>query len=87
MVIFAVVCYAVLTVLCVAALFSEVFRDNWLQHCGLVVLGLFAPAKIVDILDRGYVSAETAMIAGALACYAIGTTLKVVHYRRLYRRP
>ena len=70
------VALTVVIVLCLAALFHSAFEDNWLQHIGLIGVGVASALKLEQFHSRGFVSNESAMLCIALAMYALGTYWK-----------
>lgn len=64
-------------VACLAGLFYSRYKENWLQHIGMLAVGLASALKMQQIWHRGYVSAETAMLAVGIAFFAAGVAWKV----------
>jgi hypothetical protein len=72
--------------LCIAALYSPRFCDNWGQTMGLVSLGLWGAAQIAALIDDGEASAGALALYASLVTYGAGTAWKVRHHHRR-RRP
>lgn len=85
--------FSVAAVACLIGLFSEHYRDNWLQHIGMVLLGIASALKVHQTIERGFASAETALLAIGLAAFATGIAWKVRSFaiedaiRKKYSRP
>lgn len=71
---------AVIMVLCLAALYSAAYRDNWGQHIGLVFLALWSAAEAVAVLQDHMVQLRDLALYIGLAAYAAGTARKVLHH-------
>lgn len=67
---------------CVVGLFYSHYRENWLQHAGMIAVGLASALKIEQTITRGFASAETALLAGGIACFAGGVAWKVWSHQR-----
>jgi hypothetical protein len=67
--------------LCIAALFSRYFLDNWLQHVGLIGIGTTSAMLAEMVVHAEYVPPQMALMAISLAVYALGTAYKVWRYR------
>lgn len=77
---------AVVLATCLAGLYSRAYRDNWGQCAGLVLLGLWAGAEAAAVLQEPAVPQRDVMLYVALAAYAVGTALKVLHHHPDRRR-
>lgn len=74
-------------VACIAGLFYSHYRENWLQHGGMIAVGLASALKIQQIYARGFVSPETALLAFGVAAFAAGVAWKVWMTRRSPKEP
>lgn len=77
----AVTGFAVTFCACMAGLFCAGYRDNWLQHAGMFGLGLASALKIVQLLERGFVTHETTLLAVSVAFFGCGVAVKVWQHR------
>ncbi len=68
--------------MCALGLFSRAFKDNWLQHIGLLVTGLWAAFEAINAAsgDRS----PNLLVAVGLACYAGGTAIKAGYYAHVH---
>ena len=70
---------------CAAAVLSDTFADNWLQHIGIWVVGLWAMLRLLTI-QGGYVpDAMGALAYFGVALYSVGTWAKVWEHRHQTR--
>jgi hypothetical protein len=76
-----VVCLGILFVLVVAGLFSDAFQDNWLQHIGLIGMGITSVSALFRISSMAWVSQEMAVFILALTLFGLGTAHKVWKFR------
>lgn len=83
---FTIACFVVLFVLCVAGLFSSRFEDNWLQHFGLIGMGLASASGIHRVMYMVWVPPEMALFVLSAALFGCGTAYKVWHHRHAYER-
>jgi hypothetical protein len=84
---FTICAFFAALVACIAGLFYSHYRENWLQHVGMIAVGLASALKIQQIYHRGFVSPETALLAAGLACFAAGVAWKVWMAQRASDRP
>ncbi len=68
---------AVILVLCMVALYSSAYRDNWGQCIGLVSLSIWAAAEVAALLQEPAVAPRAVTLYAGLAAFAAGTALKV----------
>lgn len=72
--------------LCLLGLYSARFQDNWLQHLGLIGMGLASVSAIHRTFHMDWVPPEMALFAVAAALFGLGTAYKVWHHRHAYQR-
>jgi FtsH-binding integral membrane protein len=77
----SVAALTLLVALALAGLFYRNYEENWLQFFGLWGVAFGGCAKVAQILERDYSSAENTMLYCALAAFAVGTFVKVRKYR------
>lgn len=73
-------------VLCLLGLYSARFQDNWLQHLGLIGMGITSVSAIHRVFHMAWVPPEMVLFAIAAASYGAGTAYKVWHHRHSYQR-
>lgn len=89
----AIFAHAFIIIACVTGLFYSHFKDNWAQTLGMFIVALTAALKIEQIRIRGFVSAETTLLAVGVAMFAAGVAWKVWRHqkedelRRRYEKP
>jgi hypothetical protein len=77
------ICLLVLASICVAGVFSHMYRDNWLQFVGLCGLTAWALARFLQVLDGAHVSPQQVFAHVSIACFALGSAHKVVAWNWL----
>lgn len=78
----AVVCFAASFFACTAGLFYSEYRENWLQHFGMVCVAIASAMKVFQIWERHRSSPETALLAFGVMLFAAGVAWKVWQHRR-----
>lgn len=79
---FAICCFFVAFLACTAGLFSNKFLENWLQHIGMILVGIASAMKMLQLFERHYTSPETAMLALGVALFSVGVVWKVWWHTR-----
>lgn len=70
-------CLAVILSACSAGVFSNAFRDNWLQFFGLTGVILWSVSETVYVVRVWQVDPREMILYAALASFATGTSWKV----------
>jgi FtsH-binding integral membrane protein len=83
----SVVALSLLIALSLVAIFHPKYHENWLQFAGLWGIVFGGTAKVAQLLDRDYSSAENTLLFGALAMFALGTALKWRRFNAQRRVP
>ncbi len=78
----SIVAFGVAFFACVAGIFYSEYRENWLQHFGMILVGIASAFKMFQLWHRHYTSPETAILAIGLALFATGVAWKVWQHRR-----
>jgi hypothetical protein len=73
-----IVAASIVIACCVLGIYHRAFRDNLLQCAAMGVICLALMGRIVDVLDRGYVSSAGVLLVWGLAIYAAGTAQKII---------
>jgi hypothetical protein len=79
---FSLLCFFAAFASCCAGLFYSKYLENWLQHIGMLAVGLASAMKIMQIYHRGFVSPETGLLAFGIAIFAAGVAWKVWQHRK-----
>lgn len=79
---FTIVCFGAAFFACAAGLFYVRYRENWLQHFGMVLVAIASAMKMFQLWERQYVTPETAMLAFGVALFAAGVAFKVWQFRK-----
>ena len=78
----SLVCVCVAALVCIAGVFCPAYRDNWLQWAGLWCMALWGFSRIEVIAERGYTEPWNMLLHIGMACYGIGTAVKVHRHSR-----
>lgn len=70
----------VILTLSIAGIFYPRFHDNWLQHVGMIVLGVTSVVLIDKVHDAQYLPVEMVFFAVGTALIMAGTAYKVWHF-------
>ncbi len=70
----------IILLLCMVALYSRSYRDNWAQCIGLVSLSLWSAAEVAALWQEPAVAPRAVTLYAGLAAFALGTALKVMHH-------
>lgn len=74
----------VLVGLCLTAIFAQAYQDNWCQFIGLSGFCIWGTGRLVDVLAGGTVTEMQVFAHVSLACFAVGTALKVVKHQNRF---
>lgn len=74
--------FSVAALACAFGLFSSNYRENWFQHIGMLMVGVASALKVHQTIERGFASAETAVLALGIAIFCLGVAWKVHGYVR-----
>ena len=74
-------CFFGLFVFSLLGLYSARYEDNWLQHFGLIGVGISSVVGIHKMYHMEWVPPEMTLFALSAFLFACGTTLKVWKYR------
>jgi hypothetical protein len=84
---FAITCFGVAFFSSAAGLFYNEYRENWLQHIGMICVAIASAMKMLQLFERRYTSPETALLAFGVALFALGVAWKVWQNQRNRYRP
>jgi hypothetical protein len=74
--------FSVAALACAFGLFSANYRENWFQHIGMLMVGVASALKVHQTIERGFASAETAVLSLGIAIFCLGVAWKVRGYVR-----
>lgn len=77
----SIVCLAIVSAICWLGLFAKIFKDNWLQFCGLLGMAMWSTARAWQFVDYATSTPQQAAMHVALACLLLGTAQKVWQHR------
>lgn len=83
----SILCLVILGALCLCAVFSEKYRDNWLQFVGLWGVMLWAFARAWQVFDGAEVTGQQLWAHISFAVFAAGTAIKVWRYPQSEKPP
>lgn len=72
---------AIVLTLCLVALYSRAYRDNWGQCLGLVALSTWSSAEVAALWQEHAVAPRAVALYAGLAAFALGTAFKVVSHQ------
>jgi hypothetical protein len=69
-------CLFLVCFMCVSAIFSKKFVENWIQWFGFVGLSFWSLARGIEMLDRDQIGIQQLISHVSMALIAVGTALQ-----------
>lgn len=83
----AMLCALIVFALCLLGIWSKLFRDNWLQFLGLVLLSIGAAVIFWHAMQTERANVRELLLLVGLVLYGLGTAFKTWRLNRGQRRP